>query len=340
VLSIGSMFFQDPQQSLNSLAINAVLIAFLGASQDIVADAYRTDVLNFQEKPIGMGCFTAGYRVALILAFAGASRLFSQVFHSWQPVYLVMAGFMLLGLVYTLFVPGTKATDRPPATLTDAVVLPFLDFFQRQGTIYGLAVLLFIILYKISDAMMNAMSVPFLKAACFRQEQISDISGVMGMIATIVGALLGGALLQQSTRMKVFQGLWIFGGLQALGIIFYFFLAQAINPNPVVTDLAVACQNFVVPPFANQLFVLAINIESFFGGMESSAFGLFLMNMCNQRFSATQLALLFLLSMIIIVPSLVLLVFIDRLASQKDLNSELLDSLPATILTEELHQPD
>jgi MFS transporter, PAT family, beta-lactamase induction signal transducer AmpG len=351
VLSIGAMFFQDPKRSLNSLAINALLIAFLGASQDIVADAYRTDVLSFPEKSIGMGCFTAGYRVALILSFAGASRLSSQVFHAWQPVYLAMAGFMFLGLVYTWFVPGTEATDSPPATLTDAVVLPFLDFFQRQGVIYGLAVLLFIILYKLSDAMMNAMSIPFLKAACFRQEQISDISGVMGMIATIVGALLGGVLLLPSRRMRVVQGLWIFGGLQALGIIFYFFLAQAINPNPAVTNLIVACQNFVAPPFANQLFILAINIENFFGGMESSAFGMFLMNMCNKRFSATQLALLsslmafsrmlvspagqiiqligwpnfFLLSMIIILPSLVLLVFIDRLTPQEKLTSELLD---------------
>jgi MFS transporter, PAT family, beta-lactamase induction signal transducer AmpG len=170
-----------------------------------------------------------------------------------------------------------------------------------------------------------------------------------GMIATIIGTLLGGVLLLQSKQMRVFQGLWIFGGLQALGIIFY--LAQAINPNPAMTDLAVACQNFVAPPFANQLFMLAINIKNFFGGMESSAFGIFLMDMCNQRFSATQLALLsslmafsrmlvspsgrivqsigwpnfFLLSMIIILPSLVLLVFIDRLTPQEKLTSELLD---------------
>ncbi len=348
VLAIGSMSLQNPAQNLDLLAINSVLIAFLGASQDIVADAYRTDVLTGTERPVGTGIFTAGYRVALIVAFAGASKLFGDVFHAWQPVYLVMAGFMLLGLIFTLIAPGTEATDRPPATFADAVVLPFLEFFQRRGTIYGSLILLFIVLYKVSDAMMNAMSIPFLKAACFTQQQIGDINGFMGTIATIVGALLGGVCL---TRMKVFHGLWVFGGLQAIGIIFYFFLAQIIHPDPAVADLAAVCKNFVLPPFSSQLFVLAINIENFFAGMESSAFGLFLMNMCNRQFSATQFALLsslmalskllvapsgdivkqmgwsnfFLLSMVVIIPSMLLLVFIDRSPNHDDA-AELVDT--------------
>jgi MFS transporter, PAT family, beta-lactamase induction signal transducer AmpG len=335
VLSIAAMALQDPAQNLDFLAINSVLIAFLGASQDIVADAYRTDMLSEAERPVGMGIFTAGYRVALIVAFAGASKLFGNVFHAWQPVYLVMAGFMLLGLLFTLIAPGTEATDRPPATLADAIVLPFAEFFHRRGLVYGIFVLLFIVFYKLSDAMMNAMSIPFLKAACFTQDQIGDINGFMGTIATIVGALLGGVLL---TRMNIFQGLWVFGGLQAIGIVFYFALAQVIHPDPAIKDLAKVCQNFVLPPFSMQLFILAINVENFFAGMESSAFGLFLMSMCNKQFTATQIALLsslmalskliiapagdvvkaigwsnfFLLSMVAIVPSLILLVFIAR----------------------------
>ncbi|NJR32745.1 MAG: AmpG family muropeptide MFS transporter [Chamaesiphon sp. CSU_1_12] len=158
VLSIGTMALQDPAKNLELLAINSVIIAFLGASQDIVADAYRTDVLTDRERPVGMGIFTAGYRVALIIAFAGASKLFGNVFQAWQPVYLVMAGLMLVGLLFTLFAPGTEATDRPPETFADAITLPFLDFFRRQGSLYGALILLFIVLYKVSDAMMNAMS--------------------------------------------------------------------------------------------------------------------------------------------------------------------------------------
>jgi MFS transporter, PAT family, beta-lactamase induction signal transducer AmpG len=347
VLSIGAMALQDPAKNLELLAINSVIIAFLGASQDIVADAYRTDVLTEQERPVGMGIFTAGYRVALIIAFAGASKLFSNVFQAWQPVYLTMAGLMLVGLIFTLLAPGTEATDRPPETFADAITLPFVDFFRRQGSLYGVLILSFIVLYKISDAMMNAMSIPFLKAACFTQQSIGDINGFMGIIAAIIGALLGAVLL---TRMTVFQGLWVFGGLQAAGIIFYYLLAQSINPNPAVTDLASVCNGFVKPPFSEQLFILAINFENFCGGMEASAFGLFLMNMCDRQFSATQFALLsslmalskllvapvgdfvkavgwpmfFLVTMVVIIPSFLLLVPISR--SAKLAETKLADS--------------
>jgi MFS transporter, PAT family, beta-lactamase induction signal transducer AmpG len=336
VLAIGAMALQDPAKNLELLAVNSLLIAFLGASQDIVADAYRTDVLSEPEAPVGMGIFTAGYRVALIVAFAGASKLFGNVFHAWQPVYLVMAGLMLLGLIFTLIAPETETKDLPPTTLADAIILPFADFFHRRGQVYGGLVLLFVVAYKVSDAMMNAMSIPFLKAACFTQPQIGDINGFMGIVAAIVGALLGGALL---TRLNVFAGLWIFGSLQAIGIVFYLLLAQNIHPDPAITDLATVCQNFTQPAFSYELFVLAIIVENFFGGMEAAAFGLFLMNMCNQKFTATQFALLsslmalsklivapigdvvksigwsnfFWLSMVTIVPSLILLVFIAKL---------------------------
>ncbi|MCY7367407.1 MAG: DUF4351 domain-containing protein [Chamaesiphon sp.] len=334
VVSIGTMALQDPAQNLDLLAINSVIIAFLGASLDIVADAYRTEVLTEKELPIGASVFTTGYRVALIVAFAGASKLFANVFQSWQPVYLVMAGFMLVSLVLTLIAPNTEA--KVPETLADAVILPFADFFQRRGVVYGASVLLFIVSYKISDAMMNAMSIPFLKAACFTQGEIGDINGFMGMIAAIVGALLGGVIL---TRMSIFKGLWIFGSLQAVAIIFYFALAQITQTDPAVTDLATACQGAVRQPGADQLFLLSINTENFFGGMESSAFVAFLMSMCRKSFTATQIALLsslmalsklivapagdwvktmgwsnfFLVTMVVIIPSLILLMYIAQL---------------------------
>ncbi len=343
VLSIGTMALQDPAQNLDLLAINSVIIAFLGASLDIVADAYRTDVLEEAELSIGASIFTTGYRVALIVAFAGASKLFANVFQSWQPVYLVMAGFMLLSLLLTLIAPGTKA--KSPETLADAVVLPFADFFQRRGILYGVSVLLFIVSYKISDAMMNAMSIPFLKASCFTQAEIGDINGFMGMIAAIVGALLGGVIL---TRMSIFKGLWIFGSLQALGIIFYFALAQITHPDPAVTDLAKICQGVVRQPVADRLFLLSINAENFFGGMESSAFVSFLMSMCRRSFTATQIALLsslmalsklivapagdwvkamgwsnfFLVTMVVILPSLALLIFVARLTKASTIQAK------------------
>ncbi len=334
VLAIGAMAWQNPRQNLELLAVNALVIAFLGASQDIIADAYRTDLLTPAEKPIGMSIFTTGYRIALIVSFAGASKLFENVFRTWQPVYLVMAGFMLVSLVLTLWGPAVEEPsleDQKP--FIASFTAPFANFFRRQTSLYGFLVLLFIVLYKLSDAIMNAMSIPFLKAACFTQGQIGDINGFVGVVAVIVGALLGAVLLK---RMSVLKGLLIFGSLQALGIIFYFWLAQMIQPDPNVTDLVAACKNFALPPNGQLLFFLAITVEQFFGGMESSAFGVFLMYMCNRKYSATQLALLtslmalsknlvapvgdwvklmgwsnfFLLTMVIILPSFVLLILI------------------------------
>ena len=142
--------------------------------------------------------------------------------------------------------------------------------------------------------------------------------------------------------MSIYKGLWIFGSLQALGIIFYYALAQIAQPDPAVLDLAKACQNAVRQPGADQLFLLSINVENFFGGMESSAFVAFLMSMCRKSFTATQIALLsslmalsklivapagdwvkglgwsnfFLVTMFVIIPSLILLIYIAQLTTK------------------------
>jgi MFS transporter, PAT family, beta-lactamase induction signal transducer AmpG len=156
VLTIGAMALQDPKQNLELLAVNALLIAFLGASQDIVADGYRADVLTPAERPIGMSLFTTGYRIALIVSFAGASKLFENVFGSWQPVYLVMAGIMLVSLVLTLLAPAVEEPD-PSAIkripFIQAFTAPFINFFQHQTLLYGSLVLLFIVLYKFIDTL-------------------------------------------------------------------------------------------------------------------------------------------------------------------------------------------
>ncbi|PLZ82603.1 AmpG family muropeptide MFS transporter, partial [Fischerella thermalis WC217] len=149
--------------------------------------------------------------------------------------------------------------------------LPFGEFFQRQGVIQGLLILVFITLYKLGDALLSNMATPFLLTIGFTKTDIGAIQVGMGLIATIVGALVGGAVL---SRIGINRSLWVFGALQALSNIAYFILAQ--------------------PQFSQnyQLLVLTINIENFCGGLGTAAFVAFLMSLCNQRFSATQYALL------------------------------------------------
>ncbi|MBW4480201.1 MAG: AmpG family muropeptide MFS transporter [Tolypothrix brevis GSE-NOS-MK-07-07A] len=266
IIAIALMGFQQPKQALQFLAINAIIIAFISATQDIAGDAYRTDVLTPLEMGAGAALWILGYRIALLVAGALALILADRL--PWSSVYLVMAGTMVIGIFATLFAPEPKQIS-PPASLVDAVILPFGEFFQRKGVMRGLFILLFITLYKLGDALLSNMTTPFLLQTGFTKTDIGAIQVGMGLIATIVGALAGGSIL---SRIGINRSLWVFGILQAVSNLAYFFLAY-VGKN-------------------YQAMVLAINIEQFCGGLGTAAFVAFLMSLCNQRFSATQYALL------------------------------------------------
>ncbi|MDJ0798202.1 MAG: AmpG family muropeptide MFS transporter [Calothrix sp. MO_167.B12] len=266
LLAIACMSLQQPKQALQLLAINALAVAFFSATQDIVADAYRTDVLEQLEMGAGAAIFVLGYRVALL--FTGALALILADKIPWSSVYLLMAGCMVIGILATLFAPEPKSVN-PPASLAEAVVLPFGEFFQRRGVVQAFLILVFIVLYKLGDALVNNMSTPFLLQTGFTQTDIGAIQGGMGLIATIVGTLAGGAFL---SKIGLNRSLWVFGALQAASNLAYLILAN-IGKN-------------------YQFLVLTINIENFCAGLGTAAFVAFLMNLCNQRFSATQYALL------------------------------------------------
>ncbi len=266
IIAIAIMGFQQPKQALQLLAINAIAIAFISATQDIASDAYRTDVLTKLEMGAGAAVFILGYRIALLVAGALALILADRL--PWSSVYLIMAATMVIGIFATLFAPEPKEIS-PPASLVDAVILPFGEFFQRKGVMRGLLILLFITLYKLGDALLSNMTTPFLLQTGFTKTDIGAIQVGMGLVATIVGALAGGSIL---SRIGINRSLWVFGILQAVSNLAYFCLAY-LGKN-------------------YQAMVLAINIEQFCGGLGTAAFVAFLMSLCNQRFSATQYALL------------------------------------------------
>jgi MFS transporter, PAT family, beta-lactamase induction signal transducer AmpG len=266
-LAIAAMSLQNPNQALQLLAVNALLIAFLSASQDIAFDAYRTDVLEEREMGAGAAVAVLGYRIALLVTGSLALILADRI--PWSVVYLCMAGLMAISVVFSIWAPEPILRDRPPASLTEAIKMPFLEFFQRSGLFQGISILVFIVLYKLGDALVNNMSLPFLLETGFSQTDIGAIQGGMGLLATIVGVLAGGAVLSQ---LGINRSLWVFGGLQAISNLTYLILSQI-------------GQNY---PF----MVAAINIENFCAGLGTAAFVAFLMSLCNQRFSATQFALL------------------------------------------------
>ena len=266
LIALACMALQQPKQALQLLAINAVAIAFLSATQDIAADAYRTDILEQLEMGAGAAVFVLGYRIALLLT--GSLALILADIIPWSSVYLLMAVGMVLGIIATLFAPEPKEIS-PPESLSAAVILPFREFIQRQGVVQAILTLLFIVLYKLGDSFVNNMSTSFLLKTGFSQTDIGAIQGGMGLIATIVGILAGGAFL---SKIGLNRSLWLFGALQAVSNLAYLLLAQ-VGKN-------------------YQVLLLTINIENFCAGLGTAAFVAFLMNMCNQRYSATQYALL------------------------------------------------
>ncbi len=268
LIAIAAMAFQKPSEGLKLLAIAATIVAFLSASQDIVADAYRTDVLAIPERGPGASVFLLGYRLAILVT--GYVTLFLADRMPWQGVYLLMSLLMLFGVVSSILAPEPVLDLGTPQTLYEAVTLPFIEFFRRNGSLQAVLILVFIVIYKLGDSLLKNVSTPFLlaKGLNFTQSDIA-LPGGLGIVAVIVGTLVAGAVI---SKIGINRSLWIFAILQAVGNLAYFALAVVGKNYP--------------------LMVLAINIENFCAGLESAAFVAFLMSLCNQGYSATQFALL------------------------------------------------
>lgn len=263
---IAAMAFAGPEDSPRALAIAACAVAFFSASQDIVADAYRTDVLPEYESGAGAAVFVTGYRVAYIAAAAGALYLVGAYGLSWRAVYLLAGGLMIAGILATLWAPDPPASPPPPRGLRQAVWQPLADFLTRPG---GLLVLLFIVLFKLPDVMVDNMKTPFLLKLGVSLEDLAKIAQVLGMGATIVGTFAGGWLV---ARVGVWRALWVLGACQAL------------------SNLGFAVLNRTGPAYPALVVVIAV--ENFCAGMVTAGFVAFLMSQCNRRHSATQYAIL------------------------------------------------
>jgi PAT family beta-lactamase induction signal transducer AmpG len=258
----------DPALSLPAFLVAATTLAFLSATQDIVVDAYRSDILEEREVGAGVAGYVLGFRVAMVVAASIPLRLATQ--QPWPEVYLIMSGFVAIGVAGTLLAPEPVAPADPPRGAYQVIVLPFLTFLRRRGVGGTAAVLAFAVLYKLGDQLLGNVIQPFLlRELRFPGDLVGDIQGGVGVGATVVGALTGGAVL---SRIGIERSLWVFGVLQAGSNVGYWLLAR-------------------VGPDARWLAGV-IAIENFCGGLATAAFLGFLLRQCDARFSATQFALL------------------------------------------------
>jgi PAT family beta-lactamase induction signal transducer AmpG len=272
ILALGAT---DPQADLGRTALLAVIVAFLSASQDIVVDAYRVELLEERQQGAGAAVVVIGYRIAMLASGAGALVIADRA--GWFWAYAAMAALMAVGMVTVLLAPEPKAPGAAAAPtrgraadwLKEAVVEPFADFLRRNGAGTAMLILLFIMLYKLGDAVLGTMTNPFYVELGFTKTEVATIVKGYGLVATLVGGFLGGIVVNQR---GVIQGLWICGIIQMLSNLV--FVLQAW----IGRDLT--------------MLALTISAENLAGGMGTAAFVAYLSSLCNLSYTATQYALL------------------------------------------------
>ncbi|HCX14476.1 MAG TPA: MFS transporter [Rhodospirillaceae bacterium] len=267
MIGLGS---SDPTSNLTMTIIWTVLLAISSATQDIVVDAYRIEILEEPQFGAGAAMTTFGYRIAVI-ASGGGALLLADSF-GWLFSYTTMAVLMLVGVVTVLLSPEPKLSSEPMveesygAWIRSAVVEPFTEFLSRPG---AFTILAFIMLYKYGDALWASMANPFYLELGFSLGEIGTVVKTYGVFMTILGSFVGGVLVM---RYGIHRTL-LWGGL-AMGLS-NLLLAVLAAIGPSITGLA-----------------FVISIENFSNGVGSVAFIAFMSSLCNLAYTATQYALM------------------------------------------------
>ena len=264
-VAIGIMGFCSPTRAPYVLGLLALLVAFLSASQDIVIDAYRVDVIPANQRALAAAASAFGYRTAAM--FAGAVIVLIAARTGWRAAYGMVALLMSITLLVTLWSPEPERPGRAPATLLDAVILPARDLLNRPGA-WGF--LLLVLLYKVGDAFaLSLYSAFMIKGVGFSLAELSIAGKVNMTISSMIGTALGGWVY---LRWGLFRSMLVFGILQAATNLLYMWLALAGKQL--------------------WLMIFATSVDNLVGGMGLAAFIAFLVAQCSTNYSATQYALL------------------------------------------------
>lgn len=253
----------SPHAAPLAFAALAVGVTFCAASQDIAADAYRTDLLAADERAAGTAVYVFGYRVAMLVT--GGLALVAADHLPFGRVYQLSAVLLAVGVVAALLAPEPEAV-APPSTLRAAVVEPLTDWFARPR---ALGLLAFVACYRLSDLVVAAMSTPFLLALGFSNTEIGLVNKNVGIAATIAGALGGGAVVG---RFGLGRPLVAFGIAVPLSSLLWAALAVAGK--------------------SHALFVVTVAVHDALVGGGIAALEAFILTACNRRYGATQYALL------------------------------------------------
>jgi PAT family beta-lactamase induction signal transducer AmpG len=209
-----------PNLDLWLIAYLAGLMAFFSASQDIVLDAYRRELLLDEELGIGNVVHVNAYKIAGLVP--GSLSLILADYMAWQNVFIITALFMLPGILMTVFVKEPPLRYGTPKTLRDAIVEPFHEFIHRNGLATALTILAFIFFYKLGDSMATSLATPFYLDMGFSKTEIGLVAKNAGLWPSVFGGLLGGVWM---IKLGVNRALWIFGAVQMIAILGFAWLA-------------------------------------------------------------------------------------------------------------------
>ena len=279
VLGLVAMSFNDPQVALTPVVWGALAVAFGSATQDIALDAFRIESADVDHQAALAASYQTGYRLAMIWAGAGvlwiaAGAQTAHVYQhdAWQTAYWVMAASMVPGIATVLFSSEPMRSNMPPAKnvtdwLRSALIEPFADFLRRYRWQAAL-ILALIAIYRISDVVMGIMANPFYVDMGYTKEEVAAVTKVYGVIMTLSGAFVGGALTMRLGVMRVLM----------LGAV----LSSASN-------LLFAALSTRGHDVTGLIFV--ISADNLAGGIASAAFIAYLSGLTNVKYSATQYAL-------------------------------------------------
>jgi PAT family beta-lactamase induction signal transducer AmpG len=266
MVSIAAMGFIQPALSIWAVAYLAAAVAFFSASQDIVLDAYRRELLPDAELGLGNAIHVQTYRLAGLVP--GSLALILSDFLPWHTVFVVVAAFMLVGIGLTLVVDEAIAEPSPPKTMREAVIEPFREFLDRKGAQAAALILAFLFFYKLGDSMATALQTPFFIDMGFSRTEIGSVAKFAALVASRFGGLFGGVVM---IKMGINRALWIFGFVQIVSILGFALLS-------VVGD--------------NLWMLGAANAFEYLGvGLGTAAFVAFIARTTNPSFAATQFAL-------------------------------------------------
>ena len=269
---IASMGAFSPQSDLNTIAWIATLLAFLSATQDIVLDAYRRELLADYELGLGNAVHVNAYRIAGLVP--GSLSLILADFLPWSTVFIVTALFMLPGIAMTLMVQEPHRA-LPPKTLREAVVESFHEFITRKGWASALLILAFLFFYKLGDSMCTALATPFYLDMGFSKTEIGLVAKNAGLWPAVIGGMLGGLWM---VKIGINRALWLFGVVQVVSIFGFAWLAS-VGHHVEITAVELA-----------QLAIV-IGLEALGVGLGTVAFVAFIARTTHPAYTATQFAL-------------------------------------------------